>query len=157
MRQFFRGNQIDFYTTEHAGISAIIDSIKRDSIFLVQYDVKMLPNRFGTFAPDTLGAYKLQFSLQNIYSFPAQRKSGGFFTNGALFGLAGSAYLLLNIINTSSQGDKVFASDNMGHLALGAALIGTGLIQHLVHLQRQEYVVGKKYQLKYLPVAVKQQ
>jgi hypothetical protein len=152
IRQFFAGNFIQFYTTEHQLISANIDSIRRDSLFLVQYDIRMVPNIFGTYAPDTTGRYQLLFSLANIGSFPANSKRINIFTNGTLLITGGSAFLLLNVINTLSSGDRLFAANNTGYLTLGATILAAGILQKLITVNSDEYRLGKKYHLKYLPV-----
>jgi hypothetical protein len=151
IRQFFAGSQIDFYTTEHMGVSAVVDYIKRDSLFLLQYDIKMMPNIFGTFAPDTLAVYKIQFSLKNIYSFPAKPKRFAFLTNGTLLMIGGSAYLAVNIINTLREHDPPFGKDNLPNIIGGVAAFAAGFLLH--NAQTTEYKLGKKYQLKYLQVS----
>jgi hypothetical protein len=151
IRQFFAGSQIDFYTTEHMGVSAVVDYIKRDSLFLLQYDIRMMPTMFGTFAPDTLAVYKVQYSVKNVYSFPANPRKFSFITNGTLFMLGGGAYLVLNMVNTLREGDPPFAKDNRPNIIGGVAAFAAGLL--LNKTQRTEYRLGKKYRLKYLPVA----
>lgn len=150
IRQFFSGNNITFFTTEHMGVSAVIDYIKRDSLFLLQYDVKMVPNIFGTFSPDTLAVYNVNFSLKNIYSFPADPRKFAFITNGNLFMLGGGAYLVLNIVNTLREHDAPFGKDNMPNIIGGVTAFAFGFLLH--KSQVTEYRLGRKYQLKYLPV-----
>jgi hypothetical protein len=149
IRQFFPGTTITFFTTEHMGVSAVIDYISRDSLFLLQYDVKMVPNIFGTLSPDTLAVYKLQFSLKNIYSFPADPRKFAFVTNGNLFMLGGSAYLVLNLVNTLREGDPPFGKDNLPNIIGGVTAFAFGFLLHKT--QVTEYRLGKKYSLKYLP------
>lgn len=152
IRQYFPGNSIEFFTTEHMYVSGNIDSIKRDSLFLTYYDIRMVPNIFGSFAPDTASKYQLLFSIHNIGSFPARQKGFNFITNGTLLMMAGGAYLALNVINTLSQGEKVFSSDNSSHLIIGASLLGAGILLHQLTKSSDEFRLGKKYYLKYLPV-----
>lgn len=152
IRQFFVGNNIDFYTTEHMGVSAVIDSIKRDSLFLSQHDIRMMPTAIGTFAADTLAVYQLRFSIKNIYSFPATPRKFSFLTNGTLLMIGGGGYLLLNIINTIREGDPVFGEDNLPSVIGGTAAFAAGFLLNRLHASKAEYKLGKKYKLKYLPV-----
>lgn len=150
IRQFHPGTPVTFFTTEHLAVSAIVDSIKRDSIFLLQYGVRMVPNGFGGYRPDTLGRYKLGFSLDNIYSFPAPPPRFAVIRNGLIFMIGGAAYLVLNLVNSTREKVPPFGKDNRPHLAWGAGAVVFGYLLH--RLRVKEYRVGKKYQLKYLEV-----
>lgn len=149
IRRFFPGSTIDFYTTEHTGVSAVVDHIKNDSLFLLQYQTRMTPNYFGGFTPDTVAVYRVQYSIYNIYSFPVKPKAFGFITNGSLFMLGGGAYLFLNVVNTLRDHDPPFGKDNQPNIVGGAATFITGLL--LNKTRRKEYRPGKKYKLKLLP------
>ena len=150
IRQFFAGTTITFITTDGMGVSAFIDRIQNDSLYLLQYDIRMVPNYFGTYAPDTVAVYNLNFSLKNIGSFPANPRKFAFITNGTLFMIGGSAYLLLNMVNTIKEGEPPFGKDNLPNLIGGVSAVALGFI--LNKTQVTEYKLGKKYKLKYLPV-----
>ena len=149
VRHFFRGSQIEFYTTEGSFISAVVDSIRRDSLFLIYYDVQLMPTIGGGMAMDTLGNYPMKFSRQNIGSFPARQKGVSFFTNGTIFMVGGTAYLLLNIVNTLREKDPIFGKDNLPRVIGGAAATAFGYL--LKSTRRTEYRIGRKYKLVYLP------
>lgn len=127
-----------------------MDYIKRDSLFLLQYDIRMMPTMFGTLTPDTFAIYKIQYSLKNVYSFPATPRKFGLVTNGTLFMVGGAGYLLLNIVNTIHEKDAPFGKDNLPNIIGGVAAFGVGLL--LNKTKPTEFRLGKKYQLKYLPV-----
>lgn len=149
IRQFFPGTTISFFTTDGMGVSAVIDHIKSDSLFLLQYDVKMAPNIFGTYSPDTVAVYNLNFSIKNIGSFPADSRKFAFITNGNLFMLGGSTYLVLNIVNTLREGDSPFGKDNIPNIIGGVTAFAVGYLLHKT--QVTQFRLGKKYKLKYLP------
>jgi hypothetical protein len=149
IRQFFPGTTISFFTTDGVGVSAVVDHIKSDSLFLVQYDVRMVPNIFGTYSPDTVAVYNLNYSVKNIGSFPADPRKFAFITNGNLFMLGGSAYLVLNLVNTLREGDPPFGKDNLPNIIGGVTAFAFGYLLHKT--QVTEYRLGKKYKLKYLP------
>jgi hypothetical protein len=150
IRTWFTGSNIEFYTADHDAISASIDSVKNDTIYLGQYEVRLKTNAYGTTLRDTIFKYKLVFALSDIYSVPAKRKSSNVLGSGLLFTVAGAGYLTLNIINTLAEGEKIFADDNIPRLVLGGSLLAAGAIQRMLHHQRQEIRIGKKYRFKIL-------
>jgi hypothetical protein len=147
---FFHGSYIEFYTTEKMLVSGVVDSIKRDSLFLLYYDVRMVLNMFGTFSPDTMAVYTQQYAFNNVYSFPAKRRFN-LITSGVLFMAGGAAYFLVNMVNTIREGDAPFGKDNLPHVIGAATAMGLGIL--LNKTQRTEYKLGKKYHLKLLPAA----
>ena len=151
---WLRGYTFNFYTTDHSFVSAVIDSVKNDSLYLAQYQVNTHTNLMGMVTTDTVKKYILLFSLADIGSVPANRRRSNVLGNGTIFLVAGGAYLALNVINTIADGDPVFGEDNLSHLALGASLLGIGIIQRLIHHRTDEYRIGKKYRFKILPVEV---
>ena len=153
---WLRGYTLNFYTRDHSYVSAVIDSVKNDSLYLAQYNMYTHTNLAGFVTTDTVHKYTLLFSISDIGSVPANRKHSNVLGNGTLFFVAGGAYLALNVINTVADGDPVFGEDNLSHLALGASLLGVGLVQRLIHNKTDEYRVGKKYRFKILPVEVQQ-
>ena len=132
------------------GVSAYIDRIQNDSLFLKQYDVKMVPNYFGTYAPDTVAVYDLNFSVKNIGGFPAKPRKFAFLTNGTLLMVGGGAYLLVNMVNTIKEGYPPFGKDNLPNIIGGVSAVAAGYL--LSKTQVTEYSIGKKYKLKYLRV-----
>ncbi|MES2645392.1 MAG: hypothetical protein V4717_00855 [Bacteroidota bacterium] len=150
IRQFFAGTNISFITTDGMPVSAYINFIKNDSLFLLQHDVRMVPNYFGTYSPDTVAVYNLNFSLKNIGSFPARPRKFALITNGSLFMIGGAAYLLLNMINTIRVADPLFGKDNLPNLIGGVSTFAAGFLLNKTVVT--EYKLGKKYKLKYLPV-----
>lgn len=150
IRSFFKGSQIEFYTQEKTFVSAVVDSIKRDSLFLLYYDAQMVPTAFGGMVLDTLGVYTMNFSLKNIYSFPARQRGFPLVTNGTLFMVGGAAYLALNIVNTLREKDPIFGQDNLPRVLGGAGAVALGWLLQNSH--STENKIGRKYKLKYLPI-----
>jgi hypothetical protein len=150
IRTWFTGSNIDFFTADHNAISASIDSVKNDTLYLGQYELRLKTNAYGTTIRDTIFKYNLLFGLSDIYSVPANRRGSNVLGSGVLFMAAGAGYLTLNIINTLAEGEKVFGDDNIPRLVLGSSLLAAGVIQRMIHQKRQEYRIGKKFQFKAL-------
>ena len=154
IRTWFTGSNIDFFTTDHTPISANIDSVKNDTIYLGQYEVRLKSSAYGTTIRDTIFKYNLVFSLSDIYSVPASRQRFGVLGSGLILKVAGAGYLTLNIINTLAEGEEILGDDNIPRLALGASLLAAGVIQGMIHHRRQEYRIGKKFHFKSLSASI---
>lgn len=150
IRSFFKGSQIEFYTQEKTFVHGVVDSIKRDSLFLLYYDAQMVPTALGGMVLDTLGVYNMNYSLKNIYSFPARQKGFPLVTGGTLFMVGGAAYLALNIVNTLREKEPVFGKDNLPRVLGGVGAVALGWLLHKTH--STENRIGRKYKLKYLPM-----
>ena len=150
VRTWFTGSNIDFFTEDHTPVSGNIDSIRNDTLYLAQYEVRFHTNAYGTTVRDTIFKYALVFKLSDIYSVPAKRKRSNVLGTGLLFTVAGLGYLTLNIINTIAEDEAVFGEDNIPRLVLGSSLVVAGMIQRMIHHKREEYRIGKKYRFKTL-------
>ncbi|MCU0388600.1 MAG: hypothetical protein MUE71_08345 [Chitinophagaceae bacterium] len=138
---------MQFFTTEKMPVSGIVERISTDSIFLSQYNIRRIQTQNGGILYDTMGKFNLQFSIANIGSFPAGRQKGkNIITEGTLLLLAGSGYLVLNIFNTTRQGDPPFGEENLPNVLIGAGIAATGFI--LKKAWPKKLYIGKKYQLK---------
>ena len=67
--------------------------------------------------------------------------------------VGGGGYLVLNMVNTLREGDPPFGEENLPRVLGGAIAFTTGFLLHQLHKTKTEYRLGKKYNLKYLPVA----
>lgn len=150
VRTWFTGSNIVFFTADHTPVSATIDSLKNDTLFMAQYETRLKTNSLGITVRDTIFKYKLVFSLSDIYSVPANRRGSNVLGSGIIFMVAGAGYLALNVINTIAEGEKVFGDDNIPRLVLGGSLLAVGVLQRMLHSHRQEYRIGKKFRFKTL-------
>jgi hypothetical protein len=149
---FFAGAPISFISKDGKQVSGTIDSLVRDSIFMTSQTEHMAPNMFGGYSPVKGPAYQMQYAITDISGFPIKHRKWGLITSGTLFIVGGSAYLVLNIVNTLREKQPLFGSDNLPRIVGGLSAVTLGLI--LRYTQRTSIVLGKKYQLIYLPAAV---
>jgi hypothetical protein len=149
LEKYFAERPITFYTTDGMPVSGKINCIKNDSIYLVNYQVRRVQTAEGGIRMDTTGKYRLNFSIANIGSFPAGRQPGkNIVTDGTLLVLAGAGYLVLNIINTTREGDPPFGSENLPNVLAASGAVITGFL--LKKAWRKRWVIGKKFNLKLL-------
>lgn len=144
--KYFSGNSISFTTKDGMPVSGVIDHITLDSIYLVNYNIRRLQRADGGIIFDTAGRYKLMFNLNNIGSFPIQKQKGkNILTDGSLLMLGGGAYLVLNIFNTTREGNPPFGEENLPNLLWATGMVATGFL--LKKLWPKKITIGPKYSL----------
>ncbi len=149
VQKYYAGNSIRFYTTEGQDISGMIDCIKNDSIFLTQQTIRRIQTPEGGIRFDTSQKYKLMFSIANIGSFPAGKQKGkNIITDGSLLILGGAGYLVVNLVNTTRQGDPPFGKENLPKVLTATGAVVLGFLLKKVWPSRN--TIGKKYELQVL-------
>jgi hypothetical protein len=145
--KYFAGNYMRFNTTEGMPAEGVIERITTDSIILINHNIRRLQRADGAVIFDTAGSYRLFFSLANIGSFPIIKQPGrNILTDGSLLMLAGAGYLVLNIFNTTRQGDPPFGEENLPNVLIASGMVAGGFI--LSKAWPKRHVIGKKYYLK---------
>jgi hypothetical protein len=145
VKTWVRGSSITFQFSNKQWLQAIIKSIRSDSLLLDIYVLRQVANQFGLPTVDTGKIGLLKLHIKEIYSLPKAKQGGSIFTNGALFKIAGGAYIFFNVFNSLTHSEPVFSSDNAKGLGIAAGLIGVGIILGATH--RTDFVLGKKYTL----------
>lgn len=150
IKTYFAGSNIGF-ETERGYYAGQITSIKKDSLFINQYDIRQIPTPLGIYVLDTVATYRLAFNYREILGVEKQKKRG--------FNWASSGGSLLGggiLITAVGLGSWVFTKAgsvsraNPGLVIGGAALAGAGYL--LLRSNNAGYTIGKKYQLQYISV-----
>ncbi len=148
IKSFFPGSEIDF-STDVRYYEGEITAIKRDSIFLVQYDIRHVysPN-LGVFIPDTVSTYPFVVPFKDIISIGNNKKNFNWNASGAA--LFGGGVLL----TTAGLISWIFAKPNTRYyarpqLVIGAAVLG-GIGYLLLKSGNKSIKLGKKYTLRYI-------
>lgn len=148
MQTFFPSNRIQFSTTTRQ-YDAYINSIRKDTVFLTQYDIRYVPSNMGFNIVDTVGRYDFGIFYKDIIAF---NKDKGAFIKGSGAGLFGGGILL----TTAGLISWIFAKPNTRYYArpelvgAAAALAGVGYLMMISG--GKEYKVGKKYSLSYINI-----
>jgi hypothetical protein len=150
IQTWFKDNYIYVQLKSDQWINAVIYNIKDDSLYLRPYVVQTYINRIGLNYLDTTFYGLMPVHINYIKAFPKDDEGFAYIKNGALFKIAGGGYALLNIINTVSDNDPPFGSDNLPKLAVAAGVFAVGVILGITH--KDEYIIGKKYHLEYISV-----
>ena len=148
IKSWFKGN--DFYGQLKNGqwVTALIYKIENDSLYLRPYIVRTYANRLGLPYLDTTYYGMMPVHPNQLNAFPKDDEGFSYIKNGTLFYIAGGGYLLLNVINTLSNNEPVFGSDNLDNIGLAAGLLAVGLALDLTH--KSTYTIGKKYRIEYI-------
>ncbi|MDQ6756622.1 MAG: hypothetical protein M3004_06770 [Bacteroidota bacterium] len=150
LKSFFAGSSI-FFKTERGYYSGKINAIRKDSIFLLQYDIRQVPTGLGVFVTDTISTYRLQFGYKEIRAIENEKRKG---FNWAASGssLFGGGVLITAIgLGTwifTKPGTQYHASPSL--VVAGAALTGIGYL--LLRSGNGVYKIGGKYWLQYIRV-----
>lgn len=149
VQSFFPGSEIAFSTINRY-YEANVTSIERDTVFLIQYDVRQVFTNLGVYILDTVAKYHFGINYHDIISFGKTRKSFDWNNSGAaLFGggvLITTAGLITWIF--SKPHTRYYASPQ---LVIGAAaLAGVGYL--LMKTGNKTMRLGRKYTLHYIKV-----
>lgn len=150
VKSFFAGSNISF-TTERGYYSGQITSVKKDSLFISQYDVRQVPTNLGVYVLDTMATYRIAVNYKEIIKIANDKKKG--FSWAASGGsLLGGGVLLAGVgLGTwifTKPGTRYHASPAL--VISGAALAGVGYL--LLRSNGSYYSIGQKYQLQYVKV-----
>jgi hypothetical protein len=146
IKTFFKGSKINFAATNGSSYQAVIDDIRRDSLWLSEYIIVQMPTRLGVYVLDTAARYRYQFHYKDIQSVFYEKKGFNYRNSG--YSLMGGSALLLLGSGVSYLADR----DKFSPALLGAAA-GLGLVGYLLtRLQTTNFVIGKKYSLHYIAV-----
>lgn len=143
----FAGSQVSF-TTSLRYYSGRIDAVEKDSIYLLEYDVRQIPTTLGIYILDTVATYRTGIYYRDILKIHSKRKGFNLAASGA--SLFGGGILLTTIgLGTwvfTKHGDQYYASPK---LVIGAAILGAAGYG-LLKMNNNNYPIGKKYQLQYI-------
>ncbi|MBP6024433.1 hypothetical protein [Ferruginibacter sp.] len=145
MKTFFAGTNIEITTTSGAYINALINGIKKDTLYLQQFIVAYLPTTFGTYIIDTIGSYHYKFHYNQVKAI-GQWKKATFNTKGSGASLFGGGVLLTVASGVVYLADREKFSAPL--LIASAGLAGLGYLW--AKSGGKGIVIGKKYKLVYM-------
>ena len=150
VKTFFAGSPIQFETnTGYYG--GQIESVKNDSLFLLQYDIRNVPTRLGVIVLDTVATYRLQFNYKDVIAI-VNKQQKGFDIRSSGASLLGGGLLLTTVgLGTwifTKPGSQYYASP---YLVAGSAILaGAGYV--LLKTNTGNYKIGKKYTIEYIRI-----
>jgi hypothetical protein len=145
IKTFFAGSNIDITTTSGAYITAYVNGIKNDSLYLQEFIINYLPTTFGTYIIDTVGSYHYKFHYNQIQAI-GQWKKAGFNKKGSGASLFGGGLLLTLASGVVYVVDRKKFSAPL--LIVSASLAGLGYLW--ARSGGKGIVIGRKYKLVYI-------
>ncbi|MEO9071094.1 MAG: hypothetical protein ABI261_08665 [Ginsengibacter sp.] len=146
---FFPGSEMTFSTSSRF-YKAYVSSIKNDSVFLIQYDVRPIPTTLGIYILDTVSTYRFAINYHDIISFGKSRS--GFDLNSSGAALFGGGILL----TTAGLVTWIFTKPNTQYHASPQLIIGAAVLAGIGYLLmksgNKNMKLGKKYSLDYIKV-----
>jgi hypothetical protein len=144
VRSYFPGSHVNFVTVNGGVFPVVIDSIRKDSLWVTEHIVAMLPTRLGVSILDTIARYRYRFHYSEIRTIYNDRRGFSFSGSGA--SLMGGGMLLL-----LGSGISYLSNPKGASLGLAAAAAGLGVLGYfLTKAQTRQYKIGKRYRLQYM-------
>lgn len=150
MRTFYAGSNIELTTTSGAYISALINGIKNDTLYLQEFIIRYLPTTIGTYIIDTAGSYHYQFHYNQVKAIGKLKKKG-FNTKGSGASLFGGGVILTLASGVVYLVDRKKFSAPL--LIASAALATAGYF--MAKGGSNAILIGKKYKLVYMDMSDK--
>jgi hypothetical protein len=145
VKTFYAGTHIEFTSVNGGHRDAQITQIKKDSIYLQEFLVQMVPSTLGYFIVDTVGSFRYVYYYKDIKLFGKENKHFNVRGSGAAL-LGGGALLALGNGVVYLVDRKKF-SPTLLYASVGLA----GLGYLMSKAGSKGIVVGKKhYRLQYM-------
>ena len=145
---FYKSNNIEFVTTGGAYRNALINDIKKDTIYLQEFLINRALTTIGTYIIDTVGSFRYKYHYKEIYHFGRENKK---------FNIAGSGSTLLGggVLITLASGVVYLVDNNNFSPTLFAAGAGLAALGYLISKGSNKGItIGKKnYSLQYINAA----
>jgi hypothetical protein len=142
IKTFFPGVPISFVTVYKRPVNGTITDIRHDSIFVKEWDVRVVPTTFGVTVLDTAGVYITGFHYKEIETIDvSDRTQFQQVTAGRILIIGGIGYTALNIINGAYLHEPITDSKNLKNLGIAAGAVGTGLLINYLSRHRRKYLI----------------
>lgn len=149
IQSFFPGSEMIFSTSSGYHI-ANVTSIEKDSIFLIQYNIRQVPTSLGVYVLDTVARYPFGINYHDITAFG---KSSNHFNLGGSGGALFGGGILITAVGL---GTWIFSKPNTRYYAspylVGGAATLAGIGYLIMKSANRGMVLGKKYTLHYISV-----
>jgi hypothetical protein len=146
VKSIFPGSAVSLRTVYANDINGIVEAVKNDSLFVREYDVRSMPNQWGTYTVDTVGSQVIGFHYRDIETVVhSDKRSFSFIKNGTIFMVGGVGYALLNVINGSYLKESITGKENRKSLAIALGVAGAGFLMNRLHAK----AANKRYNIVY--------
>ena len=147
IKTLFSGSPVSF-TTATGSYTGRINKIERDSLFVVQYDIRKVFTNLGVYIIDTIASIQTAFYYKDVISINKQTSGFNWAASGG--SLLGGGVLL----TTVGVGTWIFTKPGTQYHAPTQLVIGSAILAGVGYLlitqNRQIIKFDKKYTLAYI-------
>jgi hypothetical protein len=150
VKTYFPGVRIKFQTTYFREVEGLIVQIKNDSVFVKEWDIRVVPTSLGVTVIDTAGSFitGVHYKEIKVVYWDKRKKVHELVTNGTLLMIGGTGYAALNVINGAYLKQPITSTKNVQSLAIALGTAGTGFL--LNRLSNKESKFERKYRVHYI-------
>jgi hypothetical protein len=153
IKTYYPGAFISAVTYNGFAINGFIKEIRHDSVIILQQERKLIPTEFGA-TVDTM-SYTFGIDYHNIKAFHFTSKytwgrKRGFaqITLPRLMKIGGTAFLILELVNTGYRKESISADNKLLPLGIAAGVAATGFA--ISYFQNRSDKAGGKYKVIYV-------
>lgn len=148
---FYSGMNITLTAKSGAHITALINGIKNDTLYLQEFIIQYLLTTFGTYVIDTVGSYRYKYHYNQVAAIGKKERTN-FNKKGSGAALLGGGAVL-----TLASGVIYVADRKKFSAPLLLASVGLGTLGYFMAKGGKGggMVMGKKYKLVYLNMSTK--
>jgi hypothetical protein len=148
----YSGMNISLTAKSGATITAFINGIQKDTLYLQEFIIRYLPTTFGTYMIDTVGSYRYAYHYNQVAAIGKKEKTN--------FNMKGSGAALFSggVLITLASGVVYVADRKKFSLPLLLTSAGLGTLGYFLAKGKKGVsgmVIGKKYKLVYMNMSNK--
>ena len=153
IQSFYPGKFISLETVNKSYAEGLITKITNDSIYIRYFEIEKSVTAYGGVYFDTAFRYTTTIHAKEIGAVILVKGNSNRKRNGTILMVAGGGVMVLGAVNGLYRGDppKDWYKPS-GYITAGALLV-TGYL--LSKSAVKKYTIGKKYQLKILPLSTR--
>jgi hypothetical protein len=150
VKTYFPGVVIKFQTTFFRMVEGQIVQIRNDSVFVKEWDIRIVPTSLGVTVVDTAGSHVtgVHYKEIKVVYWDKRKKIHEYITDGSLLMIGGTGYAALNVINGAYLNEPITDSKNLRSLGIALGAAGTGYLLH--RLNRKEAKFERRYRVHYI-------
>ena len=139
LKSFFAGSSIKFRTKNGRYVNGVVEKIKKDSLFITTYVMGRMMTNYGFTVIDTVSSVIDGISYKEITHIKIDRKKNNLIMPLSILStLGGAGYVVLNIVNKTSNKESLTTNKNLKSLGIAIAAIGFGQLLN-------KFFIGTEY------------
>jgi hypothetical protein len=150
VKTYFPGVMIRFQTTYFRMVEGRILKINNDSVFVKEWDIRVVPTSLGVTMVDTAGSFvtAVHYKEIKVVYWDRRKKIHELLTDGTILMIGGAGYTGLNIINAIVLKEPITDAKNLRNLGIALGASGTGFL--LNKLTGKDARFERKYRVHYI-------